>query len=210
MDPLIARVAAALLPIDGAPATSLPDDIAVARARRTGVIDGPLTPAAVLMPIIAHEDAPTVLFTRRSESLARHAGQISFPGGRVDELDRTAVDTALRECEEEIGLTRDAVRLLGALDPHETGSGYCVAPLVGWIAPPLSLTLDSNEVAAVLEVPLAFLIDRANHFAGTATFNDRSWPYTAIPYGEHRIWDITAGIIVNLCERLERAAGGGS
>lgn len=210
MDSLIARVADALLPLDGTRAQGLPDDIALARPRRIGHIDGPLTPAAVLMPIIAHEGAPTVLFTHRSETLTRHAGQISFPGGRVDASDESVVDTALRESMEEIGLARDDVHLLGALDPHETGSGYSVAPLVGWIAPPLALTLDPNEVTAVLEVPLAFLIDRAHHFAGTATFKDRAWPYTSIPYREHRIWGITAGIIVNLCERLERAAEGGS
>ena len=165
---------------------------------------GPLTPAAVLVPIIDRDDAPTVLFTRRTDHLKLHSGQISFPGGRMEERDATPEATALRETREEVGLSEGDVEVLGRLAVRETGTGYRVVPVVGMVAPPLSLVPDENEVAEIFEVPLDFLIDPANRRFETRVRGNVERQFYAIPYEEYFIWGLTARILVNLGELLAK------
>ena len=155
-----------------------------------------LKPAAVLLLVVNHPVDPTVVFTQRTAHLADHAGQISFPGGRCDEGDRTAENTALREAEEEVGISGDRVEILGRLPDYRTSTGYCVTPVVGWAEPPLTFRPDPHEVADVFEVPLAFLLDSGNHRYESAFFKGRMRKYWAMPYGEHFIWGATAGMLV--------------
>ena len=163
-----------------------------------------LTPAAVLVPIVRRGDNPTVLFTRRTDHLKSHSGQISFPGGRMEDRDATPEATALRETYEEIGLSEDDVEILGRLNVRETGTGYRVVPVVGMLAPPLSLVPDENEVAEIFEVPLAFLVDPANQRFETRVRGNVERQFYAIPYGGYFIWGLTARILVNLGEVLAR------
>ncbi len=156
----------------------------------------PLKPAAVLLLVVNHPADPTVVFTQRTAHLADHAGQISFPGGRVEESDATPEHTALREAEEEIGIARDKVELLGRLPEYHTGTGYRVTPIVGWAEPPLTYRPDPHEVADVFEVPLAFLLDAGNHRYESAFYRGRMRKYWAMPYGERFIWGATAGMLV--------------
>ncbi len=157
--------------------------------------------AAVLVPVIEREE-PTVLFTERTHTLRYHAGQISFPGGRCDETDDSAVATALRETEEEVGLTRDRVEIAGRLDDYHTSTGFLVTPVVGFIPPDHSLILNANEVARTFEAPLSFLLDPANRIKESREWHGKRRYYYAIPYGEFYIWGATAGILVNLAHRL--------
>jgi 8-oxo-dGTP pyrophosphatase MutT (NUDIX family) len=153
-------------------------------------------PAAVLLLVVNHPADPTVVFTQRTAHLADHAGQISFPGGRVEEADATPEDTALREAEEEVGVARDRIEILGRLPQYHTGTGYCVTPIVGWAEPPLTYRPDPHEVADVFEVPLAFLLDAGNHRYESAFHKGRMRKYWAMPYGERFIWGATAGMLV--------------
>ncbi|SDH11149.1 CoA pyrophosphatase [Roseospirillum parvum] len=163
-------------------------------------------PAAVLVPLIAHPDGLGVLLTRRTAHLARHAGQISFPGGRIEPFDADPVAAALRETTEETGLQPDTIRILGRLDDYLTGTGFLVSPVVGLLTPPLLLKPDPQEVAEVFEVPLAHFLDPANHRHGTWTDRGRRKPYVAMPYGEHNIWGATAGILLDLWRCLGHPA----
>ncbi len=157
-----------------------------------------LRPAAVLVPVVARAEALTVLLTRRTDHLHHHPGQISFPGGRVEETDVSAVMTALRETEEEIGLDPDCVELLGELPEYRTGTGFRITPVVGLVHPPFDLRLDSFEVAEAFEVPLAHFLDPARHQKHRAEYQGRMREYYAMPYGEYFIWGATAGILVSL------------
>jgi 8-oxo-dGTP pyrophosphatase MutT (NUDIX family) len=157
---------------------------------------GPLKPAAVLLLVVNHPGNPTVVFTQRTAHLADHAGQISFPGGRCDAEDCDAERTALREAEEEIGVAPERIEILGRLPEYHTSTGYVVTPVVGWIEPPLVYRPDPNEVDEVFEVPLAFLLDEANHRYESAFYKGRMRKYWAMPYGEHFIWGATAGMLV--------------
>ena len=159
-------------------------------------------PAAVLVPIVMRDDEPTVLFTERASSLRDHSGQIAFPGGKIDADDPTPLDTALREAEEEIGLDRRLVRHLGYLDSYLSSSGYIVFPAVGLVTPRFRLTLNAHEVADAFEVPLAFLMDPANHEIHAREWKGRIRQYYAIPFRERYIWGVTAGILRNLYVRL--------
>ena len=163
-----------------------------------------LTPAAVLMPLIDHADGMTVLLTQRTDHLSAHAGQISFPGGRFEAGDRTPENTALRETEEEIGLARGSVEVLGRLAVRETGTGYSVVPVVGVITPPFAVTPDPNEVAEVFEVPLSFVLDPANHRFETRIMSGVQRQFYSVPYGDYYIWGLTARLLVNLSEHLAR------
>lgn len=158
----------------------------------------PLKPAAVLVPVVDRPDQPTVLLTQRTAHLAHHAGQVSFPGGHIEPDDSGPAATALRETEEEVGLDRRHVRLIGHLDTYVTRTGFVVTPVVGIVTPPFALTPDPHEVAEVFEVPLAFLMDPANHHRCTATFDGTEWHFYAMPYGRHFIWGATAGMLMNL------------
>jgi len=169
------------------------------RAPDTGEI---LRPAAVLIPVVARDDTLDVIFTVRAEHLASHAGQISFPGGKIEPGDSGPADAALRESEEEIGLARDFVEVLGRLDPFRTGTGFCIEPIVGLVRPGFTLVADRGEVADIFEVPLAFLMDPANLQRHAREWRGSLRTYYAIPYGERVIWGATAGIVKNLYERL--------
>ena len=160
-----------------------------------------LRPAAVLIPIIERK-ALSVLFTRRADHLARHAGQVSFPGGRVDEGDADGVAAALRETEEEVGLSRTFVDVRGALDRYETGTGFVIHPFVGLVREGFELKIDKAEVAEAFEVPLAFLMDTKNHEPRTATWQGRERRFYGMTYDGHYIWGATAGILINLHQRL--------
>jgi len=158
-------------------------------------------PAAVLVPVVARSE-PTVLLTLRTSELPSHAGQIAFPGGKIDPQDRTPRAAALREAAEEIGLPADMIDPIGYLDLYLTFSGFRILPTVARVDPDYRLTLNPSEVADAFEVPLAFLMDAQNH-----ALHSRDWKgvirrYYAMPFGERYIWGVTAGILRNLYERL--------
>lgn len=162
----------------------------------------PLRPAAVLVLVINHPEGATVLFTQRTAHLHDHAGQISFPGGRRDPEDINAIATALRETAEETGVDIEKVELLGQLPDYITGTRYCVTPIVGWIEPPVAYTPDPFEVAECFEVPLAFLLDTANHKREAKMYKGRMRSYHAIPYEQRYIWGATAGMLVSMVQAL--------
>ncbi len=166
--------------------------------------EGPLTPAAVLVPLVDRADGMTVLLTRRTDHLLNHAGQISFPGGHIEPGDGTPENAALRETEEEIGLERRHVEILGRLDRYITRTGFDVMPVVGVIDPAFDLKTDPQEVAEVFEVPLAFLLDPANHHRHSRHFQGEERQFYAMSYGDYYIWGATAGMLVNLYEFLTR------
>ena len=157
-------------------------------------------PAAVLVPLIERADGFFILLTTRTSELKQHAGQVAFPGGRREPGDADMIACALRETEEEIGVPRHAVEVLGQLDPYLTITGYEVTPIVGAITAPLALRPDPAEVADIFEVPLAFLMDPANHRREERMFKGQKRAYYAMPYGKHYIWGATAGMILNLFE----------
>jgi 8-oxo-dGTP pyrophosphatase MutT (NUDIX family) len=161
-----------------------------------------LRPAAVLVPLVERPRGLTVLLTKRTDHLHHHAGQVSFPGGRVEAHDDDAVETALRETEEEIGLARDFVRIAGYLDNYETGTGFHITPVVGFVRPGFRLDIDAFEVAEAFEVPLAFILDAANHQRHSRVWQGRKRHYYAMPYGDYYIWGATAGMLMNLYRRL--------
>ena len=160
------------------------------------------TVAAVLVPIVTHGAGLTVLLTQRTAHLKAHSGQVAFPGGRAEAGDASPEDTALRESQEEIGLARERVEVLARLPEYLTRTGYRVTPVVGLVAPPLELKPDPNEVEAVFEVPLAFLLDVGNHKRRTREFQGRTVGFYEMPYGDRYIWGATAGMIVNLGRAL--------
>lgn len=161
-----------------------------------------LKPAAVLMPIVRRAE-PTVLFTRRTAHLARHAGQVSFPGGRVHEDDTSLIETALRETREETGIAADYVSIAGFLDSYETGTGFAIVPVVGLLTEGFTLAPDPGEVDEVFEVPLAFLLDPVNRRLESREWRGRTRRYYAFDYGGHYIWGATAAILVGFAERLK-------
>jgi 8-oxo-dGTP pyrophosphatase MutT (NUDIX family) len=161
----------------------------------------PVRPAAVLIPIIDHPQ-PTVLLTQRSAELNDHAGQISFPGGKIDATDASPLDTALREAEEEIGLSREFVDPIGYLDLYGTTFGFRILPTVARVRPGFELRINKSEVDDAFEVPLAFLMDPANHQVHSREFRGMARSYYAMPFAERYIWGATAGILRDLYERI--------
>jgi 8-oxo-dGTP pyrophosphatase MutT (NUDIX family) len=159
------------------------------------------TPAAVLLPVILRAK-PALLLTRRTEKLARHSGQVSFPGGRSEAADLTPVQTALRETMEETGIAPGFVTVAGYLDRYRTGTGFDIQPVVGVLAEGFALAPDPNEVAEIFEVPLAFLADPANRRRESRVIGGRDRRFYAFTYGGHEIWGATAAIIVNLAQRM--------
>jgi len=151
-----------------------------------------LRPAAVLVPLVDRPEGISVLLTQRTPHLSAHAGQISFPGGRIEESDADATEAALRETEEEVGLTRDHVTVIGRLDTYVTGTGFEITPVV----------IDPFEVSEVFEVPLSFVIDPKNHRRTTRDFEHRTRVFFVLPYQGRNIWGATAGMLVNLAEVL--------
>jgi 8-oxo-dGTP pyrophosphatase MutT (NUDIX family) len=161
------------------------------------------TAAAVLIPVIAHPAELTVLFTQRTTHLKRHAGQVSFPGGRAEPGDASAEFTALREAGEEIGLAAERVEVLARLPDYRTRTGFRVTPVLGVVMPPLVLKPDAREVEAVFEVPLAFLLDPKNRQRRTRQYQGQEVGYFVFEYQERVIWGATAGMLVNLYRMLE-------
>ena len=170
---------------------------------RDPMLDGdqPVTPAAVLVPIIDRPE-PGVILTLRTDTVRRHAGQIAFPGGRIDPEDDGPVGAALREAEEEIALPRTQVELVGLADPYRTITGYQVTPVLGVVPPDLTFSPQPTEVAAIFEVPLAFLLDPQRHEIRTVEWRGAERSYHEIVWAERRIWGATAAMIVNLSRRL--------
>ncbi|HEX7338594.1 MAG TPA: CoA pyrophosphatase [Rhodanobacteraceae bacterium] len=196
--PQVARVREALIDLDDPPQGPGWNHDLVAE----WIDSAPLVPAAVLVGV-RDGGEENVLFTRRQARLAHHAGQVAFPGGRMDADDVDLVDTALRETEEEIGLPRSAIEPLGFLEPLETVSGFCVTPVVARVAadaPPLRPSAD--EVAEVFEVPLAFLLDPANMRSYMAEHRGRRHRMSEFLFDGHRIWGATAGMWFNLLQRM--------
>jgi 8-oxo-dGTP pyrophosphatase MutT (NUDIX family) len=169
---------------------------------RIGGEPASITPASVLVPIVAHPEGLTVLFTQRTAHLKAHSGQVSFPGGRAEPGDASPEFTALRESEEEIGLRPERVEILSRLPDYITRTGYRVTPVVGLLIPPLELVPDPREVAEVFEVPLAFLLDPRNHRRQTREFKGQTVGFYEMIYQERTIWGATAGMLVNLYRQL--------
>lgn len=165
--------------------------------------DAQRTPAAVLLPLVRRADGDALLFTVRNEGLRTHAGQVSFPGGRIEAADADAVAAALRETEEEIGIRRDLMQPRGFLDCFETISGFGVTPVVAEIAPDYVLAPDPREVADVFEVPLPFLLDAANLRRSEIDWRGRRREIYEYAYAGQRIWGATAAMLVNLLRRME-------
>jgi 8-oxo-dGTP pyrophosphatase MutT (NUDIX family) len=161
----------------------------------------PIRPAAVLIPVVDHPQ-PTVLLTQRAAHLADHAGQIAFPGGKIDVTDASPLDAALREAWEEIGLERAFVDPIGYLDLYGTGFGFRILPTVARVQPGFTLDINRSEVDDAFEVPLAFLMDPANHQLHSKEFRGMERSYYAMPYAERYIWGATAGILRILYERI--------
>ena len=161
-----------------------------------------LTPASVLVPVVARVPDPTILFTRRAAHLKDHSGQVSFPGGRVSAGDASPEATALREAREEIGLDPGRVELLGRMPEYLTRTGFRITPVVGILTPPFELRPDANEVDEIFEVPLAFLLDPANRQRQSREWQGELRWFYAMPYEGHYIWGATAGMLVNLSNHV--------
>lgn len=165
-----------------------------------------LKAAAVLVPIIWRPMGPTVLLTRRADTLNSHTGQVAFPGGRIDPGEGV-VEAALREAREEVGLEPDRIRPLGLSDPYETGTGFCVTPVVAMVDPPFTLALNPDEVAVAFETPWDFLMDTGNHRQESLVWNGAERWFWAMRWDdvgtERYIWGATAGMIRRLQQRIE-------
>jgi 8-oxo-dGTP pyrophosphatase MutT (NUDIX family) len=157
-------------------------------------------PAAVLVPIVNRPQGASMLLTLRTAHLTDHAGQISFPGGRVDPEDNNPMETALRETEEEIGLSRQHIEIIGSLPDYLTGTGFRVTPVVALVQPPFDLAADTFEVAEIFEVPFSFLMNGANHQRRSAEFPNHPGrrSFYAMPYEDYFIWGATAAMLRNL------------
>jgi len=211
-DRIVARLAAYRAGRRGFGGTDDPEEAAALRlmlARDPTIPSGmtsppstALRPAAVLVPLIDHPDGMSVLLTQRTAHLSAHAGQISFPGGRIEEQDADPIAAALRETEEEVGLSRDHVEVIGRLDTYLTGTGFEITPIVGIAIPPLSLTIDPFEVAEAFEVPLSFILDPRNHQRVERESAGRRRAFFVLPYEGRNIWGATDGMLVNLVDVL--------
>jgi 8-oxo-dGTP pyrophosphatase MutT (NUDIX family) len=191
------RLSAALHPL-----LRVPSDAPWNLSELADLLPPVLTPAAVLIGVVAHPE-PTVILTQRTKGLTHHAGQVSFPGGRIDPEDAGPVEAALREAREEIGLTSDAIEALGFLDPFATITGFHVMPVVAWIAPQAAYRHAPSEVEEVFEAPLSFLLDPANAQLREREFRGRKRRYHVYDWNGREIWGATAAMLVNLRERLQ-------
>lgn len=165
-----------------------------------------ITHAAVLVPLVDRGDGVQVLLTQRTPHLYDHGGQISFPGGRVEDGDASREATALRETEEEIGIDRARIAVLGRLPDYEIPSGFRITPIVGWLEPPVVVQPDPFEVAEAFEAPLAYFLDPANYQRREYRFRGRHRHYLAIPFEGRYIWGATAGMLYSLCRVLQHVA----
>ena len=181
-------------------------DLAQAQMAKRGFVGGDaaaLKPAAVLIPLVLRPGGPTILLTERTSHLADHAGQISFPGGRLEPDDADAIAAALRETEEEIGLARAHVEVLGQFEDYGTVTGYRVTPIIGLVRPPFDLTPDPHEVAEIFELPLEFILQPTNVQRARETRGGVMRDVYEIAYGKWRVWGFTARILVRLIVALE-------
>src|SRR5271165_5794022 len=208
MDPLYSKshIRAALDPVPSTPEEDMhwlvgasPEVVARMRAS----LPARRTPAAVLVPLVEHDSGLTVLLTQRATTLKDHAGQISFPGGRIEPDDVDAWRAALREAHEEIGLTENFVEFAGYLPDHWVGTGFRVTPAVGFVNPAFELRIATAEVHDVFEVPLKFILDAANHRPRTRRFGEVTVDTFDIPWGDRLIWGATAGMLLTLRRRLQ-------
>lgn len=172
------------------------------RARLRKFLPDQPIPAAVLVPLVERTSGTTILLTQRSARLKTHAGQISFPGGRIEQDDDGPVAAALRETEEEIGLARVHIEVMGFLPDHLVISGYRVTPVVALVQPDVPLKLDATEVEGVFEVPLDHVLDTRNHVRQVRQFDGENIEFTDFPYGPHTIWGATAGMLMTLYRTL--------
>jgi 8-oxo-dGTP pyrophosphatase MutT (NUDIX family) len=163
--------------------------------------EAPVRPAAVLIPIVDH-DEPTVLLTQRSPHLKEHSGQVAFPGGKIDATDKSPLDAALREAQEEVGLDRSFIEPIGYLGVYGTGFGFRILPTLARVKPGFKLTINHSEVDDAFEVPLSFLMNPANHQLHSKEFRGMERTYYAMPFAERYIWGATAGILRILYERI--------
>lgn len=159
-------------------------------------------PAAVLIPLVWHAESPSILLTKRTMGLRHHAGQISFPGGKIDSSDGDAVSAALREAEEEVGIARERIRVLGQLPHYTTVTDYRVEPIVGMIIPPYQTVLQPSEVAFVFEVPLDVVLNTNNYVRHAYEKDGIQGSYLALDYQDHHIWGATAAILYILAAAL--------
>src|SRR3954452_16100744 len=184
---------ASIIPVSGDPGND--------RVLQIIAQERPIRPAAVLIPVVEHAE-PTVLLTQRAAHLNDHAGQISFPGGKIDTADASPLDAALREAWEEIGLSREFIDPVGYLDLYGTAFGFRILPTLARVKPGFKLRINDAEVDDTFEVPLAFLMDPANHQLQSKEFRGIERSYYAMPFAERYIWGATAGILRVLYERI--------
>jgi 8-oxo-dGTP pyrophosphatase MutT (NUDIX family) len=169
---------------------------------RRAMMKGPLKNAAVLVPILLRPEGLSLLLTQRTETLSSHAGQISFPGGRIDAADSSPTAAALREAYEEVGIPETSVDVIGQLSWYQTGSGYNIQPVVGLVRPNFNVRPQPTEVAEVFEVPLLDALDPESHLIETREWENRPIHFYVIPVAGRRVWGATAGILVNLSRHL--------
>ncbi|PVX29058.1 CoA pyrophosphatase [Sphingomonas pokkalii] len=193
---LAARLRKALAEAPAPAVPLLPGDLAFADPAQA-------PSAAAVLVAVTDRVEPCVILTQRNANLRRHAGQIAFPGGRIDAGDRDAIDAALREAEEEIALPRHRVDVIGTVDRYRTVTGFDVTPVIAVVPADLALIPAEAEVADVFEVPLAFLLDAANHAEKHALYQGRQRRYYEIQWQERRIWGATAAMLINLSRRMQ-------
>lgn len=166
--------------------------------------DGKNRKAAVLIPLINRASGITVLLTKRTDHLPSHGGQVAFPGGKVEAHDQSIVHTALREAEEEVGLDKSFVNILGVLNDYQTGTGFDISPVVGLINDGFKLEMDTEEVSDIFEVPLEFVLNKQNHVLKSLYYKGADRTYYSIEYENQNIWGATAAILVNFCYVLRQ------
>ena len=158
--------------------------------------------AAVLVPLVEHADEPSILLTRRADHLEKHSGQVAFPGGKVEDSDESPIATALREAEEEIGLSPDFVEIAGVLDTYQTGTGFLILPVVGFVRPGFDLTPDANEVADIFEVPARIALAQDSYKTDKGEWKGRMWNFYSLDYQGYNIWGATAGMLMHMSRRI--------
>jgi 8-oxo-dGTP pyrophosphatase MutT (NUDIX family) len=158
--------------------------------------------AAVLVPLVEHADEPSILLTRRADHLEKHSGQVAFPGGKVEDSDATPIAAALRETEEEIGLDASHIEIAGVLDTYQTGTGFLILPVVGFVKPGFTLTPDKNEVADVFEVPAHIALSKQNWKTDSGEWKGRMWNFYSMDYQGYNIWGATVGMLMHMSRRI--------
>lgn len=162
----------------------------------------PLTPAAVLIPLVDHQDGMTVLLTKRAQHLKTHSGQVSFPGGHCDPEDADAMTTALRETEEEVGIDRSHIEVLGAMEDYETVTGYVITPVIGIIDPGFQMDVDDREVDEAFELPLEYILDERNHELQSRVWKGQRRYYYVLTNEKHNVWGATAAMLVRFAHLI--------